>query len=220
MTSPSSDQRPARGIRPTWIWGGALLIAGQLPAVMGPVGGGPVVPWLGMLVFAAAMVLFAVGRDSVVARRPLGVTALFVVGLLPVATSLLWQVLPFEAIFASGTIDDAAISGSATVSTVLQLVGLAAALVACVQVARAGVVPHAVRWVPLIALAVVAVGQAVATALIQTAGSDVSPIELAGGLSTVAPLAGALGLGITAIVAGVQPRPVAAPPAQIYPPAS
>ena len=71
----------ARVVRPTWVWGGALLIVSALLPLVAQYGSAWLFFWTGMIAFAAAMILFAFGRDSVVARRPLGVAALLVLGL-------------------------------------------------------------------------------------------------------------------------------------------
>lgn len=68
-----------------WVWGGGLLILGAvLPFAARPVGGGVavIVGVTGSLTFAVAMLLFAFGRHSVVARGPLGASALVVLAVL------------------------------------------------------------------------------------------------------------------------------------------
>ena len=185
-----------------WVWGGALLIVGAvLPFAMRPVGGGVVVGVgvIGSLAFAAAMLLFAFGRNSVVARRPLGAAALVVLAVLAFA-EYAWAFAPF---------DDPGAFAWISAGTNLQLVlQLAAAIVAAVQVAPAGAVPHAVRWVPLIALLVLALPQVLIAALAVASPSLLNSAAAQPLLAIVnlCAFAAPVGLGIVAVIAGLQPQ--------------
>lgn len=184
-----------------WVWGGGLLILGAvLPFAARPVGGitATIIGVAGSVAFAAAMLLFAFGRHSVVARRPLGVAALVALAVLAVA-SYAWAFAPYE--------DAAAFEWIVAGTNVQVVLELAASIVAVVQVARAGAVPHAVRWVPLIALLVLVLPQ-VLISVLAVATPSLLNAELAQPLLSIVSLCGfaaPVGLGIVAIVVGLQP---------------
>lgn len=223
MSSDAPAPRSRAG-RPEWVWGGALLLASAvLPlfqAQFAGVGALHTALLFAMYgAFAVAIGLFALGRDSVVARRPLGVTALLVLGLWPFATAVFWSVIPVEAIAY-----DPALIAIVSISGYLQMiVPLAAAVVAAVQIARAGVVPRRLRWLPLIAVAVgYGAGILVTLVYVPFEGATLSATmqALVGPLSAMASLASfaaVAGIGILAIVEGLRPRPAPTPPAQVYP---
>ena len=120
-----------------------------------------------MLVFA-----FGVGRGgSIVARRPLGVTAALVLALWPFAERALTWAMPFD----EGTTEF--YQGWGYVSLTVKI---AAAVVLVVQIARAGVVTGRLRWAPAWALAAVVVPQVLAQVLVIAMGIDLCRTELDG----------------------------------------
>lgn len=149
--------------------------------------------------------LLAIGftrEGSVVARRPLGLSALIVVALWPLANSVIAGLL------GARSPEDAA---AWTVYGYLSLLApIAAALIAAVQIARAGVVASPWRWAPLWVLVL----QAAAWAIPQLGfaavgpGSDVqafaATVSVIGMLGFVA---NTLGLGILAVVLAARERP-------------
>jgi len=103
------------------------------------------------------------------------------------------------------------------------VVPLAAAIVAVVQIARAGAVPHRMRWLPLIALVVVALPQVaqqiVGVAFLLTANRTLTggyvpttdplmmvSMDVLGPLGVLCTVVAVGGLGVVAIVAGLEPR--------------
>ncbi|NLP84058.1 hypothetical protein HF576_09365 [Microbacterium sp. CFH 90308] len=216
--SVNASARSAKDTRLAWIIGGSLLIAvGLLPMALQAAS--VFVPGLdlfGDALWAAALTLFAFGvrgAGSVVARRPLGVTALLLAGFLPLAGTLAWQFVP------AGSVTP----GAAIPITQIQLVlMLAALLTATVQIGRAPVVPPGLRWLPLIAVIVVATafaGAQIIAMQVPTLGQQVLSLFVA--VTTLVPALALFAVGIAAIVAGVQQPPRADPTTvQIYPPVS
>ncbi|CAI9388755.1 hypothetical protein [Microbacterium sp. T2.11-28] len=215
----TDDRRSAT--TPAWIWGGGLLLASAvLPLITGSVGfvtaggaGGAVFAWIGMLAFAASMVVFALGlggRGSVVARRPAGMTALIA---LAAITPIIWVL---TAVFPYSDADPGAYAvwGYADAA-----VRFGAALVAVVAVGRARVVPPPWNWAPAWGLAAV-VGTAVlaqvsAVAIAGRPGDQETLLTLFAFSSLVAVVVPSL-LGILAIVLGSRAEPRATVP--VYPP--
>ncbi|WP_375383824.1 hypothetical protein [uncultured Microbacterium sp.] len=184
----------------TWLIGGVGLIgcavAGMLQSAMAATPGASAVKIVADLCWGAAIVVFAIGlspAESVVARKPFGVTAMVVLALWPISTTLLWMLLDPGQSPGAGWI----VLGYLSI-----LVPVAAALVAAVQIARAGTVPNRWRWAPLWVLA----AQAIVWALPQAVavGTDTSGIQAMVGLLTLLGmlgfLAGTLGLGVLALV--------------------
>ncbi|MEV8271893.1 hypothetical protein [Microbacterium sp. NPDC077184] len=202
--------------RRTFMIGGTgLVLCGMLGMLQFSVPGlGPVIGILVDVVFAAAVLLFAIGLSraaSVVARRPLGVAALAVVALLPLLVRAIQPILP--------TMDaatfDAGLDAYREAETILTavffvnlLVSLAAALLASLQIARAAVVPAPWRWAPLWALIVSVVAAVVPQILFAAAGSSGAQAfaEVALLLGAVGFLARTLGLGILALVLAARLR--------------
>lgn len=155
---------PARDARLAWIIGGSLLAAHSAVILMFngmpmPLPGGDLVL---AVVWAGALLVLAFGirrSGSVVSRRPLGVTALVVAAVMPIVSMLVWVVVPVD--FSDPT--------SVMVGQALAVIDLAALAVAAVAIARAGAVPHRLRWVPLIVLAVCAGVQIAVQAVAVTA---------------------------------------------------
>ncbi|MBN9178619.1 MAG: hypothetical protein J0I43_14810 [Microbacterium sp.] len=201
----------------SWLGGGALLAAAAvLPLVFGAgVGVGLIPRTLGQMLVLAAMVVFAFGlrgTGSLVARRPVGMIALLVLGLVPLVFTL--------ATPSSVSEDEVWLLQILGYSELVVSVG--AALVAAIEIARARVVPDPWRWAPTVALAVIVFVQAAAQVIGVAVGSerllDLVPALSAAGFATavLVPLA----LGVIAMMLGARGRqgiPAASP--QVYPPA-
>lgn len=208
-----------------WVWGGGLLVLAAVLPATGVAAGASGVPqtilaWAQTIVFAAAMTVFAFGlrgRGSVVARRPSGIVALLLVGvILPLFDALTAWVFVVDP-DAPGAIPDWI--GSAQIVTYAGL-GLwgAAALVATAQIARADAVPYPWRWAPLAALGVLALVflalQVIGTTTAGNGDSGAAAVLVAtwGAVIVLVPLA----LGMLALALGV--RGVGVPARQVYPP--
>lgn len=206
---------------PAWIWGGGLLLASAvLPLITGSPGfvtagglSGAVFAWIGMLAFAASMVVFAFGargRGSIVARRPDGMVALVALAAVSPVVWVLTAVFPYSA----DNPDAYVLWGYADVA-----VRFAAALVAVVAVGRARVVPPPWNWAPAWGLAaVVGIGVLAQVSAVAIAGGPadqetlVTVFAFSSLVATVVPSL----LGILAIVLGSRADPRAAVP--VYPP--
>lgn len=135
----------------TWVTAGAGLILFGVVGVVRTALPGLLPPLTFTLVgngaLAVSMVLFGVGlsrESSVVARGPIGVGALVVLGLWPLVTPFL---VPF-----TGTIPTPGDPLLLVYGIALLAVPLIAAVVAVLSIARARVVPSPWRWAPLWAL--------------------------------------------------------------------
>jgi len=208
-----------RDARRAWIVGGSLLAADAvlvLLAQSAPLFAFPGAQLVLDLVWAAALLVFAFGirgAGSVVARQPLGIVALVIAAAAPLASRLLWWVIPIQ------TWDAATAVSVGTVIAVLTPVAL---IVATVVIGRAGAVPRGSRWVPLIVVAVAVGAQVLAQVFVVAAnGSLVQPdlVAIVFGTAAVGTLGG-LVLGILAIVFAPREAPRPAAPTQVYPPAS
>lgn len=204
---------------PAWLWGGGLLVAGaMLPTLGQPLAHTPTVVWGSRLLTAAALIVFALGlrgAGSVVARRPVGVIALFCLALGPPAIDLVTSLLTL------GT--DSAMPENLGMWQLIGYAGLAlsaaAALVAVIEIARARVVPDPWRWAPTWGLAVAAgvfvLGQVAIVAVGAQGAQEYADLIVIG--SAVGTVLVPLALGILAMVLGARGRVAA--PAQVYPPA-
>ncbi|WP_127820240.1 hypothetical protein [Microbacterium sp. CPCC 204701] len=206
----------ARDARLAWIIGGSLLVAhsaailtfNDMPM---PLPGGDLVlaaVWAGALLVLA----FGIRRSgSVVARRPLGVTALVIAAVHPIVSMLVLILVPF---------DPSDPTAGIMMTHTLAVVQLAALAVAAVVIGRAGAVPHRLRWVPLIVLAVSAGAQiALQVVAVGIPNALLQPGMV--GLFQGAALLGTLGLLVLGILSIVfAPREQAQPgdPVQIFPP--
>lgn len=208
---------PARDARLAWIIGGSLLAAHSAVILMFngmpmPLPGGDLVL---AVVWAGALLVLAFGirrSGSVVSRRPLGVTALVVAAVMPIVSMLVWVVVPVD--FSDPT--------SVMVGQALAVIDLAALAVAAVAIARAGAVPHRLRWVPLIVLAVCAGVQIAVQAVAVTAPDALAqPGVIAFFMG--ATLLGTLGillLGILTIVFAPRVQARSDEIVQVFPPAA
>lgn len=222
MTDAAADDA---GLRRTLLAGGGLLIASGAAIVATPmlaVSSVPlttVVSWAGTIVFSVALLVFAFGLGrsaSIVARRPLAVGAMLLLALWPFVDGALTAVVPYGP-------ESAELYG--IWGYVSSAVELAAAIVAVVQIARAGVVTGRVRWVPLWSLVAVVVPQLVVQLVVVALGidfgrSDDDGLFLIVGLGQFAAVATPVLLGILAILRATRPVVAAAqrPSVQVYPP--
>ena len=203
-------------VRLTWTIGGVgLVLCGVMGMFQYSVFGLASAIAVAMdIVFAGAVLLFAIGLSqeaSVVARRPLGTTALAVVALWPLVMRVAQPFLPTmdAATFDAGLeAYRAAESVLTTVFVVNLLVSFAAGSIAAVQIARAKVVPGPWRWAPLWALVLSAAAVVLPQLLFAVAGATGAQImaEVAILLGAVGFLARTLGLGILALVLAARTR--------------
>lgn len=223
--APSAPSHDAAARR-TLVTGGALLVASAVAAITTPslvmsnVGATIVIGWLGTAAFSAALALFAIGLGpsaSIVARRPLGVAALLLIAAWPFLERILTAIVPYSA----ETVEFYRVWGYASAA-----VWVGAAIVAAVEIARAGAVAGRVRWLPLWALVAVVAPQVLAQIIVVALGLDLGRSEndalsLLIGLGLLASVAAPIVLGVVAIVQAYRPADAAAdrPSVQVYPPA-
>ncbi|MCT2086392.1 hypothetical protein M3D75_09740 [Microbacterium enclense] len=197
--------------RTTWRVGGILLaVCGIVRLGAAQMAGSAMatqtlidVLWgLGILVFAIGLR----PEGSVVARRPLGLTALIVVALAPLVVNISYVLAPVQVVSSEPSTAWMAFAVSWTGSAV----SIAAGVIAAMQIARLGAVPAQWRWAPLWALAI-SVGSAVLVQIVWVAlgaaGADQSVLVAAGMIGWIGPLAPTLGLGIVALIAAATDRP-------------
>ncbi|MGM7699480.1 hypothetical protein [Microbacterium sp. A84] len=195
-------------LRKTWmVAGSGLIVCGVIgmlqPSVLG-LTGSAVITVIGDVIYAASVLLFAIGfsrEASIVERRPLGVTAMAIVGLWPLAGFILTRLLALAE--PSG--------GSAwTVYGYLSLlIPAAAGLLAAVQIARADAVPSPWRLAPLWVLGAYAVTWAISQIIFVTVRSESIQAfaDMFFMLGALTSLAGTLGLGILALVLDARKTP-------------
>jgi hypothetical protein len=178
-------------------------VLGMLQSSVPEMSRGPALAVVIGLVYAAAVLVFAIGttpQASVVGRRPLGVTSIAILAVWPLVDIVATAFLPQ---------DGTSLGAWTTYGYVTLLVQTSAALVAAMQIARAGIVPAPWRWAPLWVLAF----QAFAWAVPQIVAVSANAAMLPGWygsftlLGLLAFLAGNLGLGILALVLAAQQRP-------------
>ncbi|MDF2991550.1 MAG: hypothetical protein K0S37_2064 [Microbacterium sp.] len=183
-----------------WTLGGSLLIgATVLPPIYQPPSYwmvGTSVVWSVML--AASLLVFAFGirgHGSVTARRPLGTIALTALA----ALTVLMAVLELTPVLSGAHPSKDFIAIATTVTQVDLFLRFGLALVATVQIARAGIVPAPWNWAPLVCLCAVGaawLGETVIWASAATAPTGaVWTLPLAGMTSSLA----AIFLGVLAI---------------------
>jgi len=197
-------------VRPTWVWGGICLVASVVPGLLWQattvIGVSRALGYLGEVLWCAAFVLFALGRDSVVARRWLGVVALCALGVWPLVAGVAVPALP---VFSDGTGD---LAGAILTAVTIGLIPVVFALVAVVQVWRAAAIPRAFRWVPTIALVLCVVPASLQyMPFVLTSPASIAVMASMLPLFRVVAI---VGLGVVAIVAGLQPRTAA--PVAVY----
>jgi hypothetical protein len=194
----------------TWRVGGILLGVCGLLGLGGPriVGAAAVQQVLIDGVWALGVLVFAIGfsrAGSVVARRPLGVSALVVLALAPLVVNLAYAFAPVLVIATQPSTAWTAFAVGLTASAV----SVAAGAVATTQIARLGAVPARWRWAPMWALGI-SVGSAVLVqgvwVALGAAGADRGLIAAAGAIGWVGALAPTLGLGVVALIAASTDR--------------
>lgn len=213
MTRPDAPAPSRRA----WILGGVLVLGSAVvstafaeTAYLIPGG-----QYIGTVVFAAALLVFAFGirgGGSVTAKRPLGTAALAVLAAWAVLVPILEDVM-----LSGDYTPDLFLFGYVDPIARFILAGIVVA-----QVARARVVPHPWNWAPTWALAAVTVPwlveQVMAIAMRQGRGQDAtSALLLVGSLDSALRIGATLFLGVLAIVLGN--RPVAPQRVTVYPPA-
>ena len=187
----------ARDDRLAWVVGGSLFLAyGALRLALGAMTGAAVLgsgAVFGAL-WAAGFLVFAFGirrSGSVVDRRPVGVTAMVVAGVLPLLSNVVWWVLPVQGIDSAVLI---------MVSQGLAVLMLAALFVATLSIGRSSSVPRRVRWVPMLVFAIVSALQVLAQLVpVSTSFPQEAMIFVYFGSALLTPL-GMLLLGILAVV--------------------
>lgn len=206
-----------RDARLAWQVGGSLLIAHSVLDLMlsaAPLGPIPGAGYLVVALWAAALLVFALGirrSGSVVARQRVGVVALVVAAAEPVVSRFLWDVIPLE-------VADPQLS--IMVGQALQVLSLAALVVAAVVIGRAGAVPQRVRWLPLLVLAVTAAAQ-ILLQIVAVAGQGAVNGEALTRMFWAASALGTIGsliLGILALVLAAYGGVSADHAVQVYPP--
>ena len=189
--------------RRTWVVGGALLVGSAMLRLAAQ---GPLFALASGvdLLFAAGALLLAIGigrAGSVTARRPLGTGA--VVAL--VVVLLGWPLVANLVTSDDEGFGDGQLIGRAFLVTLVQIVLLLAfAIVATVQIGRAGVVPRPWNWAPLWALVVVVLTRILPMLMPRGLYADpTGALMLSGALALLGTAAVAF-LGIVAIVLGTR----------------
>ncbi|WES63942.1 hypothetical protein P0L94_15920 [Microbacter sp. GSS18] len=198
-----------RQVTRTWIAGGTgLLLCGVIGMLRTSLMGTPGAQFLnvaGDAFYAAGVLVLAIGlvrEASLVTRRPLGVLAMAVVAVWPLLTGL--ATVPL------GMVEP---EGYGAAWTVFGYVGLvvpaAAGLIAALQISRAGVVAPPWKWAPLWVLGLYALAWSVPQLVIASIGGADAQlyVGLFAMLSTLAFLAGTLGLGTLALLLAARHRP-------------
>jgi hypothetical protein len=162
MVDVDSSGAAAVQRRRTWMTGGVLLLASVLlgPALVTVPGAWA--GWLSALLFAAALVTFAVGfgngpGGSITARRPLGTGALIVLAV----WSVVWPWAIRLIVSSAPAVADPGDVYYASVqmfSITGEVVSLILAIIAVIQIGRTRAVPRPWNWAPLWALAAVTIG--------------------------------------------------------------
>jgi hypothetical protein len=212
----STVRTAERDAQRAWVIGGAALAASAVvPAISGP-GAGPWVGYAGRILLLAAFVVLALGvrgHGSVTARRPLGTTALISLGAVPfvmvlVSNLALASVVTMSTTPAGGGIWTAAV----VVNTVSMFVTLALAIIAVVQIARAGEVPKPWNLAPLWVLISLVAVEVISYVVGVTTPDDQSMLVFVFEMARIVRVIGPAFLGILAIVLAVRLRRPASVP--------
>ncbi|MGQ2915015.1 hypothetical protein [Microbacterium aurantiacum] len=198
-----------RNMTRTWIAGGLGLVicgvVGMLRMSLQGTPGGQFLDVAADVSYAAGVLILAVGMTreaSVVARRPLGIVALTVVAV--------WPLLSALAIALLGVVEPQG-HGSAWMAFgyLSLLIPTAAGLTAAMQIARAGIVPAPWKWAPLWVLGLHVLAWVLPQLIIASVGGADAQyyVGLFTMLSTLAFLAGTLGLGTLSLVLAARRRP-------------
>ena len=204
-TRYAADMTSAQGgafpVRHTWFVGGVLLLAtivlGTALAQPGPLlfGGGIIAT----ACFSTSLMVFAFGirgSESVTARHPLGTIALALLAVWVLA----WLVVT-DVLGSSGSADTLS-SALVVFSYVDPYLRFALALIAVIQIGRAGVVPAPWNWAPAWTLAALTVPWLASTIIVAatTGGSAIRTLLVLSSVDTLARVASAVFLGVLAIV--------------------
>lgn len=216
MSSAHSLTDDLRARRRTWLLGGVLFVAYVLVGCSQPLVSVLPTDWVPDVLFGAGAVVFAIGlgrAGSVTGRRPLGTGAIIALAVWQLLAPM-WQATLFAP---APEVDD--LLGLMVVNTVIPVVAVMLAVIAVVQIARAGVVPSRWRWAPLwalIAVVVVPLLEAVVNAAqVLTASTGYYALLAFGGLIHAAAVTF---LGVLAIaLASQQPVTVTEASAQPHP---
>ncbi|GAA3937603.1 hypothetical protein [Microbacterium soli] len=212
MIEVDATATAARDRQRTWMLGGALFAASALTGFAQLSQLIPGIRYLSLpdVLFAAGAVVFAVGlgrAGSVTARGRLGTTIITALAVWLVLTpALLVLLLSLTSPGASGMSIPAAVAVSAMVGVSIDVVALVLALIAVVEVGRAGVVPRPWRWAPLWALLVVIPMRVLRSGFV---GYGLPPEALLGllGVSAFIEFVVIAALGVLAVVLAARPAP-------------
>lgn len=203
MTAPQLPARAVADARTTWVIAGSLMIASVLVAVILPSATRSIFGsyLVSAVLFSAALLLFAIGirgSGSITARKPLGTIALGVLAVWLLADASLNDVM-YSADLPDG------------VSTLFgwgdALVQFVAALIAVVQIARAGTLPHPWNWAPTWALAALTAVWVVSRVVsIGASEGSIDMILLVLNFESLVRSAAPVFLGVMAIVLANRPR--------------
>lgn len=186
--------------RRSWLIGGALLLATVPLRVMAYRGASPIAGHVvGTVVFSAALLVFAWGfrsADSVTARRPLGTAALLLLALWLLLGSAVSDVI------SEAYPNDLPPAVFALFGGLDPFVQFALALVAAIQIARAGVVPAPWRFAPCWTLAAVAVPSLVTQIVVTgaTQQTAIAAYTLINAVDGSIRIASTIVLGVVAVV--------------------
>jgi hypothetical protein len=172
----------------TWIIGGALLIAAPLVSLALAA-----TPSFGAVLFAAALLVFALAPGSVTQRRPLGTAALILLAVWCVAAAVISSTL-----VASTAQDD--FTAPLVFAYVDSGVQLVLAVIAVVQIARSATIPRPWNWSPAWALLLMVLAWLVVQVASVTVGSSASIASGLSGIEATARIASCVFLGVVAIV--------------------
>ena len=196
--------------RKTWLFGGiALIVCGVLTVLrdsisLFPAAGLSVsISVVADVIWAIGVMIFAIGfgrEGSVVARKPLGVTAMCLVAVWPLVSAIVSTVLPTVLPVPDERWLMWGYAGA--------LIPFAAGLIASVEIARAGVVPSPWKWAPTVALGLSTLAWLLPQLLTVGAGASdaANLVPLFSGLGTLSVLASTFGLGIVATVLATRNR--------------
>lgn len=210
MIDVDASGKAALQRRCTWMTGGVLLLASVLlDLVMNAMPG----VWMGtlsQLLFAAALVIFAIGLGtggSVTARRPLGTGVLIAFAVWNLAWPWVMGLIAYPSAVVGRAADDY-FATMQLLGVIGQVVSLILLALAVTQIGRLRVVPRPWNWAPLWALAAVVLCQVLQSILVvasPTAGQEVL-ITISGLFMLVNVLAMAF-LGVLAIVLATRRDP-------------
>lgn len=160
------------------------------------------------VLFCAGAVVLAIGigrAGSVTARRPLGTGAIIALAVWQLlVTPVLWQLFGAD----EHGIGAGDLSATMIISTTIDVVTLALALIAVVQVGRIGVVPKPWNWAPMWVLIAVAGPQLLLNLVLSTGVVGDQNVMLAlFGLVALVRLTAIVFLGVLAIVLALRPAP-------------